>query len=491
MTASKRFLSLRLKDLILLAAIAATTVLVVMLLMLRAETNLANGNIHFAARRAAEEFQRLVGGVEGSLRSARNYGVQPGDIDAARHYFNSSVFPNIEKLAGISLAEQDGRAFYLLRDGKLMDVRSEGAYEPETRVWFQGALAAPGTNDCFWTGIYRFRTIDEDGISVSLSWTVGKGRPVVVAYDILLDDFFAAVQRLAPTPASQAFLFLPDGTSYIPESAAGEGSNTVAAAGAQIVRKGLAVWNDGPPEHDRSDVQITTTRIEGETWWCGFVPLTKSDRAVWMCVMVPKSDLVEDVSVQRGIYAGVGFIVLAALLVIYLIVSKRRSEPGIMPPPDEEQIRALIAKGENSVVEFKSTMRMNLHSQKPGREIEQAWLKGVAAFLNTNGGTLLLGVTDAGEITGLEQDVFESDDKCRLHFKNLIAKGLGADLSQYIRFSLVVMNERTVGVVQCVKSTRPVYLRDGNKEAFYIRNGPSSDELPASRMVDYISENWK
>jgi len=129
---------------------------------------------------------------------------------------------------------------------------------------------------------------------------------------------------------------------------------------------------------------------------------------------------------------------------------------------------------------------MNLHSKKPGKEIELAWLKGVAAFLNTDGGTLLLGVTDAGEITGLEQDVFENDDKCRLHFKNLIAAHLGADLSKYIRFELLPFDGKTVGVVLCARASEPVFLKDGNKEYFYIRNGPSSDELPVSKALNYI-----
>lgn len=155
---------------------------------------------------------------------------------------------------------------------------------------------------------------------------------------------------------------------------------------------------------------------------------------------------------------------------------------------NEGGIRSLIAKGENRYVEFKSTMRMNLYSKKPGKEIELAWLKGVAAFLNTDGGTVLLGVTDDGEITGLERDVFENEDKCRLHFKNLVATHIGAELSKYIRFVLVPVNGKTVGIVRCARSSEPVFLKEGNKEAFYIRNGPSSDELPVSKALKYIKQ---
>ena len=129
---------------------------------------------------------------------------------------------------------------------------------------------------------------------------------------------------------------------------------------------------------------------------------------------------------------------------------------------------------------------MNLHTRKPGKEIELAWAKGVAGFLNTDGGTLLLGVTDDGEITGLGQDVFENEDKCRLHFKNLIARHIGAEMSKYIRFDIITLEGKTLGIVRCTRATEPVFFKDGNKEHFYIRNGPSSDELPVSKALNYI-----
>ena len=56
----------------------------------------------------------------------------------------------------------------------------------------------------------------------------------------------------------------------------------------------------------------------------------------------------------------------------------------------ENSIREIIAPGEGRTIEFKSTMRLNLHTQKPGKEIDLAWLKALVAFMNTDGGILLL-----------------------------------------------------------------------------------------------------
>ena len=73
-----------------------------------------------------------------------------------------------------------------------------------------------------------------------------------------------------------------------------------------------------------------------------------------------------------------------------------------------------------------------------------------------------------------------------LHFKNLINQHIGAELSKHLRFSLVRMEDKQIGVVSCSRSSEPVYLKSGKTEAFYIRSGPSSDALPVSKVVSYI-----
>ena len=45
--------------------------------------------------------------------------------------------------------------------------------------------------------------------------------------------------------------------------------------------------------------------------------------------------------------------------------------------------------------------------------------------MNTDGGILLLGVSDEGTVMGPEADGFASEDKCRLHFKNLVNQHRG------------------------------------------------------------------
>jgi hypothetical protein len=70
-------------------------------------------------------------------------------------------------------------------------------------------------------------------------------------------------------------------------------------------------------------------------------------------------------------------------------------------------IADLIAGGETRAVEFKSTLRMNLHTGQVDDKIQVSALKTIAGFLNAKGGTLLIGVADNGEVLGLDADGFQ------------------------------------------------------------------------------------
>ena len=97
------------------------------------------------------------------------------------------------------------------------------------------------------------------------------------------------------------------------------------------------------------------------------------------------------------------------------------------------QIKSLINKGESDRVEFKSTLRWNLKKERSEKGIEKAWLKSLVTFLNTDGGALLVGVGDDGDILGTAADQFDNDDKYLLHVNNCIQQHIGLECSSFIR----------------------------------------------------------
>jgi hypothetical protein len=162
-----------------------------------------------------------------------------------------------------------------------------------------------------------------------------------------------------------------------------------------------------------------------------------------------------------------------------------------LPVASGNRTQEMIAAGESSSLEFKSTLRWDLRAGKTNPAIERASLKTVCAFLNTSGGMLLIGVRDDGSIEGIESDKLANDDRFLLHLWTLIRTCLGKDVSPYIQTNLDKINDRTVCVVTCSRSLRPVFLRQpGFDEEFYIRLGPSSASLDISEALKYIADRF-
>ena len=63
-------------------------------------------------------------------------------------------------------------------------------------------------------------------------------------------------------------------------------------------------------------------------------------------------------------------------------------------------------------------------------------MKTVVAFLNSDGGTLLVGVSDDGKIVGCSEDGFRNHDKYLLHVTNLVQRHIGVEFSRYLRYDL-------------------------------------------------------
>jgi predicted HTH transcriptional regulator len=108
--------------------------------------------------------------------------------------------------------------------------------------------------------------------------------------------------------------------------------------------------------------------------------------------------------------------------------------------------------------------------------------------MNSDGGILLLGVNDAGEIVGLEADNFENEDKCLLHFKNLINQHIGAEFTNNLDFGIIKVNDRMIAILECKPSQKPVFLKNKSEEHFYIRSGPSSIKLQTSKILEYLED---
>lgn len=157
----------------------------------------------------------------------------------------------------------------------------------------------------------------------------------------------------------------------------------------------------------------------------------------------------------------------------------------------------LIKRGESKTLEFKSTLRWNLRDDKrDDKVITHSALKTIAAFLNTEGGDLLIGVADDGSIVGIEADRLEDDDTFMLHLAQVVRNALGDRASTCIDPATQPLDGKTVCIVSCQRSPEPVFLKWKKTEEspegdFFVRSGPGTVRLPPDSAEEYIRTRFR
>lgn len=158
--------------------------------------------------------------------------------------------------------------------------------------------------------------------------------------------------------------------------------------------------------------------------------------------------------------------------------------------------KQLIDQGEGLLVEFKETLRYDVRKGEISREIERMVLKTIVAFLNTDGGTLIIGVSDDGTIVGLNNDYKTLTKKSRDGFENhlsmLVKTTIGLAYTKYISTKFEKIDDKEICVVTVREGHKPAYLSNNDKkEDFFVRVGNSTQPFTMSEAEEYIKTHWK
>jgi hypothetical protein len=153
-------------------------------------------------------------------------------------------------------------------------------------------------------------------------------------------------------------------------------------------------------------------------------------------------------------------------------------------------VTQVVEAGESRQVEFKATSRFNLKANKPTPEIEDAVVKSVAAFLNTEGGTLLIGVDDDGSIRGISEDLnlfAGSMDRYLNWLNSLFTLSLGGNAASTVRAAM----EDGVCRVDVTPFGEPVFAKvSSGSQEFYVRVGNSTRALSREDQDGYVRRHF-
>jgi predicted HTH transcriptional regulator len=167
-----------------------------------------------------------------------------------------------------------------------------------------------------------------------------------------------------------------------------------------------------------------------------------------------------------------------------------------------QEVRDQIASGESATLEFKSTARWNVKGNLADTKMERVIVKTVAAFLNTKGGTLIIGVEDDGKVYGLANDYKLCGNKGRDGFENwlmqTLMKDFGKDVSAQLQVEFHQMGtadealpgSADVCVIKVAPSPKPRFAVEDSKEVFYVRTGNATNVLKMSEFMNYCKTRW-
>jgi Putative DNA-binding domain len=185
-------------------------------------------------------------------------------------------------------------------------------------------------------------------------------------------------------------------------------------------------------------------------------------------------------------------------------------------------LESLISGGESTRLEFKQTLQWDTALHKRNPELLRACVKTVCAFLNGEGGILLIGVANSGEPTGLEDDIRDFKDRkttdgFESRFRDALVAGLDPESSHLATMSFPVVCGVQICRVDVERSPHPVFLVGKNipqqfyvreegalpqpvrcpscgelihPPEFYVRKGNASRPLDVRRTHEYIHDHW-
>ncbi len=185
---------------------------------------------------------------------------------------------------------------------------------------------------------------------------------------------------------------------------------------------------------------------------------------------------------------------LRRLLEAAAALKESPANQGAFPALPAADAGQLIAQGEGQFVEFKASLQWDYRQQRVNKELYEPVMKNLAAFMNSIGGYVLIGVSDEGELLGLEPDLQAMqkgnldgfENKFNVAFNTMI----GAEFRRFVQATFPEVGGVTICLLATQPADEPVYLRNKGEESFYIRAGNGSQPLPLSKAARYIQSRF-
>ncbi len=191
-----------------------------------------------------------------------------------------------------------------------------------------------------------------------------------------------------------------------------------------------------------------------------------------------------------GIFSATDFARLQHRLIDAARVRAREADDD-----DAEFASQLPSADEGQHLEFKSTLRYDLAKKCVNPDLEHVCVKTICAFMNADGGDLVIGVADDRQALGLCLDYQTLRVPSRDGFENklisLFSAKVGDTFLRFLKVSFPVVDGVEVCRVKVYPSTEPVFVKENGQEHFFVRTGNNSRPFSLSDTTKYVMERWR
>lgn len=166
---------------------------------------------------------------------------------------------------------------------------------------------------------------------------------------------------------------------------------------------------------------------------------------------------------------------------------------GAQPQSPDVSIPDAIGKEEDEYLEYKETFQYDVRSGERNKSLKSKISKEAAAFGNSGGGVIIIGVRDGDkEVTGLERD-YDSMSANWDEFSRRVHQTVSSDIGNVFTTSCVSIERHEINgseicTIHVDPSPAPLFV---DSDQFYVRQGSSSQPLTPEEAFEYISEHWE
>jgi len=236
-------------------------------------------------------------------------------------------------------------------------------------------------------------------------------------------------------------------------------------------------------------------------YWSSIIKPEKNIGVDFLILTIPEYailDYWEAIDYIKIVFLVILFII--SIIIVFFLFFKKHKIEGINDK--DFDINKLLEQDESRFLEFKSSLRWDYRQEKPNPDLEMVIAKTIAAFGNSDGGHLLIGVDDDKNILGLENDFKtlkkHNSDYFEIYMRNILHKMFGVKyITENLRIKFPIVEDKEICVIEVFKAKQPAYIKTKDKngnplEKFYVRSGNSSHELKSLQDInEYIFDRFK